>query len=465
MLLSLKVKTIIARERLPQGDPFELPDFCASNPRVAFSESIASFDLWSAIRPNYGIAEIGQLHEGGPLVIREFKTLQRKQLMEPKWGTVISAAPSLPVAIWIRLTKLPVLSPFRAPATWGELRTAVGNGSTTSIDKILEKTLSAIRDGLRHIALIGFPIPQEYGPADQPHQMHWQALSLPIVSPGQNYPDGFRPNAKGYWMQDRKHRFRDSDTIQWRKSLNWHEDQLSGRGRLNECILGHKVAIIGAGAIGSILAELLIRGGVQELLVIDDDTLDAGNLVRHTLSMADIGRRKAEALATHLNQLSPHARAEGIAEVFPDGISAENKTKLQECDLIIDCSATDNVLRGIGNWKWKAGTVLFSLSLGFEAERLYLLAGFPGTDYMRALEEAFKNELELDNKLLENANLPADATGCWHPLFPAPVDRIWAMIGIALGHIENIMISNVRLTAMLLKWVDGQVTFEHRNLT
>jgi len=465
MLLSLKVKTIIARERLPQGDPFELPDFCASNPRVAFSESIASFDLWSAIRPNYGIAEIGQLHEGGPLVIREFKTLQRKQLMEPKWGTVISAAPSLPVAIWIRLTKLPVLSPFRAPATWGELRTAVGNGSTTSIDKILEKTLSAIRDGLRHIALIGFPIPQEYGPADQPHQMHWQALSLPIVSPGQNYPDGFRPNAKGYWMQDRKHRFRDSDTIQWRKSLNWHEDQLSGRGRLNECILGHKVAIIGAGAIGSILAELLIRGGVQELLVIDDDTLDAGNLVRHTLSMADIGRRKAEALATHLNQLSPHARAEGIAEVFPDSISAENKTKLHECDLIIDCSATDNVLREIGDWEWTAGTVLFSLSLGFEAERLYLLAGFPGTDYMRALEEAFKNELELDNRLLENANLPADATGCWHPLFPARLDRIWAMIGIALSHIESIMISNMGLTAMLLKCVDGQVTFEHRNLT
>lgn len=444
-----------------EGDPFELPDFCASEPLVAFSESVASFDLWSDVQYTHGIAEMGQLHKGAPLVVREFKTPQGKLLVKPSWGTVISEAPSQPVAVWIRLTELPVLPPFRAPATWGEFRSAVKNSGIRH-DDILEKALATIRDGLRHIALIGFPIPQEYGPAKEPHQMHWQALSLPIVSRGRNYCHGFRPNAKGYWMRDRQKFFRDSDTIQWLKSINWHEDQVSGRGRINPVLSGRRIAIIGAGAIGSVLAELLVRGGVRELFIVDADTVEAGNLVRHTLSLADVGKPKAAALADHLNQVSPHARVEGVVEAFPHPLTAESETKLKECEVVLDCSATDDVLRVIGDWKWKSGTAIFSLSLGFEAERLYLLSGMPGTDYMRLLEEAFKSELEIDKELLESAELPTEATGCWHPLFPARIDRIWAMVGIAIGHIENMITSGEAITAMLLKWADGQVTVERR---
>ena len=445
-----------------EGDPFELPDFCASDPLVAFSESVASFDLWSDVQYTHGIAEMGQLHKRGPLVVREFKTPQGKLLVKPSWGTVISEAISQPVVVWIRLTELPVLPPFRAPATWGEFRSAVKN-SGVRLDDILENALATIRDGLRHIALIGFPIPEEFGPAKQPHQMHWQALSLPIVSRGQNYCHGFRPNAKGYWMRDRQECFRDSDTIQWLKSINWHEDQLSGRGRIKPVLSGRRIAIIGAGAIGSVLAELLVRGGVRELLIVDADTVEAGNLVRHTLSLADVGKPKAVALADHLNQVSPHAHVEGVCDAFPD-LTMESETKLQEYEVVLDCSATDEVLRGIGDWKWKPGTVLFSLSLGFEAERLYLLSGMPEIDYMRSLEESFKDELEVDRRLLENAELPVEATGCWHPLFPARIDRIWAMVGIAIGHIENMITSGEAITAMLLKWSDGQVTVERRNL-
>lgn len=448
---------------IEEGEPFELPDFCAYAPLVAFSESIATFESWSAIEQDYGIADMVLLSNGGSLIVREFRTIDGRHLMKPRWGTIVASAQDQPKGIWLRLDALPILPPFKAPATWGELRAAVQIVGV-SLDVCLEKALSVIRDGIQHRALIGFPIPKEYGPESHPQIMHWQALLLPILSRGQNYCDGFRADAKGYWMKDRQDHFRDGDSVRWLKTANWHEDQLAGRGRFDQSLSSMRVAIVGGGAVGSILAELLVRGGLQNLLIVDSDIIKVGNLVRHTLSMTDIGKRKAEALAAHLNQISPHARAEGIPESFPDRISEGNKKKLTECDIIFDCSGTDNVLRGFGECSWNKDTIFFSLSLGFGAGRLYLVSGYSGTDYMNLLEEAFGKELDLDSELLEEAKLPAEAMGCWHPSFPARIDRMWSLIGSTIGRIEKMLISGEVIPAILFKSTDGHVSLEIRKL-
>lgn len=448
---------------IEEGEPFELPDFCANAPLVAFSESITTFETWLSIEKDYGIADILRLLNGGSLIVREFRTVDGRYLMTPRWGTIVLSAQNQSKAIWLLLDALPVLPPFRAPATWGELRAAVQK-FRVSLDACLEKALSVIRDGLPHLALIGFPIPREYGPDSSPKIMHWQALLLPTLSRGQNYRDGFRANAKGYWMKDKEDRFRDEDPIQWLMTANWHEDQLAGRGRFDKRLCSRRVAIIGGGAVGSVLAELLVRGGFQDLLIVDSDIFETGNLVRHTLGMISVGKRKAEALAAHLNQLSPHARAEGISENFPNHISKGNKKKLTECDIIFDCSGADNVLRGLAEWEWNEDTIFFSISLGFGAERLYLVSGSSGTDFMSLLEEAFGNELNLDKQMLAEAELPTEATGCWHPLFPARIDRIWALIAVIVGHIEKMLISGEIDPAILLKATDGQVTVESKGL-
>ena len=62
------------------------------------------------------------------------------------------------------------------------------------------------------------------------------------------------------------------------------------------------------------MAEHLVRGGVTDLALIDGDPLEAGNLVRHSLTMNELKGNKAEKLMERLNFVSPHARVRAIAK-------------------------------------------------------------------------------------------------------------------------------------------------------
>ena len=85
--------------------------------------------------------------------------------------------------------------------------------------------------------------------------------------------------------------------IYWLMSENWNENELYNRGKLHSNVASSAILQIGAGAVGSTIAELLVRTGQNELTIVDDDRLLAGNLVRHTLNIGDIYKPKAEALA------------------------------------------------------------------------------------------------------------------------------------------------------------------------
>jgi hypothetical protein len=412
-----------------------------------------------------GIARICSLSDDRLLAAREFLTLSRATVLRPAWGTAIWAAEAEPDAVWIRLPRVPVLPPYRAPGTWGELRRAVAEGPGSGLDALLCAALNRIRDGNEHIALIGFPIPETFSPSAVPAVMHWQAMRLPPLAYGSNYRPGFRASARGYWMQDRYGHFRDSDGIRWLESCNWHEDQLAGRGRFNTKLSGLRTAIIGAGAVGSVLAELLVRGGANHLLVVDPKSVQGGNLVRHTLGVAAIGGSKAEALAEKLNDASLHASVIGIRGTFPDGLPKEAVDQLRSCELVIECSANDGVLRATGEWGWSETARLASLSLGFEAERLYVVAGPANGQHLAALIKAFRPELDRDRECLEKAKLSGEAVGCWHPLFPARVDRIWAMVATAISHVEGwVACEQPGIVAILLRWHDGQVLMERREI-
>jgi molybdopterin/thiamine biosynthesis adenylyltransferase len=67
-----------------------------------------------------------------------------------------------------------------------------------------------------------------------------------------------------------------------------------------------KVAVVGVGAIGSTVADLLHRGGVGHLHLIDADRVLPGNTTRHLLGDAAVGRPKAGAVAEALRAARPH---------------------------------------------------------------------------------------------------------------------------------------------------------------
>ena len=65
------------------------------------------------------------------------------------------------------------------------------------------------------------------------------------------------------------------------------------------------VAVCGAGAVGSRIADELARSGIGALILVDPEPFEASNLSRHVLGYRDVGRNKAEALADHLRRQVP----------------------------------------------------------------------------------------------------------------------------------------------------------------
>ena len=64
------------------------------------------------------------------------------------------------------------------------------------------------------------------------------------------------------------------------------------------------VLLVGAGSVGSLLADGLVRGGIGDLAIIDPDQVEPHNLSRTLYGMADIGKAKAPALAALLRRIN-----------------------------------------------------------------------------------------------------------------------------------------------------------------
>lgn len=61
-----------------------------------------------------------------------------------------------------------------------------------------------------------------------------------------------------------------------------------------------RIAIIGCGSVGSRVAEQLALSGIDELVLIDHDTLTHDNIYRHVLGLSSVGKRKVDALKQEL---------------------------------------------------------------------------------------------------------------------------------------------------------------------
>ena len=108
-----------------------------------------------------------------------------------------------------------------------------------------------------------------------------------------------------------------------------------------EKIRRSRVAIIGLGALGTVIAEELTRAGIGFLRLIDRDFVELHNLQRQMLydeEDARMHRLKVEACAQHLHSINSEVQVEAFPEDFNYG-NAESF--LQDVDLILD--GTDNL--------------------------------------------------------------------------------------------------------------------------
>lgn len=78
------------------------------------------------------------------------------------------------------------------------------------------------------------------------------------------------------------------------------------------------VGIVGLGSGGGFVAVSLAMSGVGRFVLIDDDIVEAHNVVRHVADHRDTGRRKVDAVADLIRQRNPDAEVTTIVGRFED---------------------------------------------------------------------------------------------------------------------------------------------------
>ncbi|MCW8087711.1 ThiF family adenylyltransferase [Sabulicella glaciei] len=129
--------------------------------------------------------------------------------------------------------------------------------------------------------------------------------------------------------------------------------RLAGRSAPDD----RSVVLVGAGAIGSHVADDLAREGRFRWTVIDDDRLLPHNLARHVARGDAVTRPKARILADHINlTLTGPARASAIAaNLFANGDdSAAIEEALRSADIVIDATASVLAARHLSDHQTQA---------------------------------------------------------------------------------------------------------------
>lgn len=77
-----------------------------------------------------------------------------------------------------------------------------------------------------------------------------------------------------------------------------------------------KVAIIGMGSGGSLLALYLAKSGVKDFIFIDDDQLETHNIIRHICDLTNIGRFKTKAVKDYIEARIPDVKIRTVERKF-----------------------------------------------------------------------------------------------------------------------------------------------------
>lgn len=262
--------------------------------------------------------------------------------------------------------------------------------------------------------------------------MHWQPLRIPAEVMSTKARPGFRNTEQGLWQRDLTATLQTDEELVWLRGENWSPEALGARGQLSSRLRETSITLVGAGTLGSAIAELLVRGGVWNLHVIDPERLVAGNLVRHSLGLEDVSRPKAQALAARLNRISPFARITFDVRHCTD----ERASKTQGTRIVLDTTGSDDVLHQLCSGPLEPETMLASFSMGLGATRLYSLCVPHLSMRFDDFQDAMQRWLLKDIKDFGSKSLPYGGHGCWHPLFPARCHEVVLHAAAAVDQLE-----------------------------
>lgn len=222
-----------------------------------------------------------------------------------------------------------------------------------------------------------------------------------------------------------------------------------GRGCLKSAITDKKIALIGLGAIGSMVAEIFAHGGVSEVGLWDNDIVEPGNICRAAFHLSDMGNSKVEAVANKFKSINPFINLQGIKQhggwfgTDPNDMNYINGSfygninyngqeealkEIKEYDMIIDCTGSNEMLHFL-SYALKDKKII-SLCITNHSNELVCVSNSNGNPF--ELRKAYLSRIEQDTK-----NFYAEGEGCYSPTFLAKYPDISALINLCIKELDS----------------------------
>lgn len=431
---------------LDKDQPWELPDFRTGfeslAPPLLFVESSDSYAQWSKRVGQFGIAQLARHCTTNGIVVVRFQH-EGVHVQIPPIAKAFYDCERLSPCEWILVSSLVYLR-HRPPLKFSELDELCRRDSIDFWQILRRAVRHPAFDNCHHI-LIGTPIPRIVGSPFA--EIHWQPITIPksILDRMPRVSKGHRNN--DIEMRSRLQTFLKDMAVPWTKSVNMAPERLLARGAMSDGIRAKRICLLGCGAIGSLVAEYLARGGVNDLTLVDSDLLEFENLVRHPLAPFDVGEYKAKALVRRHKGLSPSTIVTGYSASVPISQASSEYAPLREklglADVIIDCTADDSAFRWASHYGRIEGKTVIHIYTNPHARMLTLCCSGRHASCQRVASRLDEDVESGITPFSKEQYYPVEeiepGAGCWKATFPARGSDLATLVGAAMPVLERFL--------------------------
>ena len=417
--------------RLTTADErYETPHLvdCADHPIVVYVEGgVGSFEWVRAA--GFGIAQLCRVHTHPPNALELYRvaglaatgrTGTPDSLLSTIRAGAFGAEQIAGYAPWVYAGSPVARAPHHAPHRWKDLPPETRRRMLQALRRVDHS------DGAVPLLLLAFGIPKVW--EGEKEAIVWAAVQLADWESGTfDPPKGFRPDHPEDWPKVRSF-ITANDPLRWiRACRDISPEALSSRSASTPNPLsGRRIAVLGAGALGSMLATTIAKLDPADLLLIDKELLEPGNLVRHEAAATGVESPKAVRMAEALQPLRAEQTVRGrYCDILKQW--EELVPELAGCDLILD--ATGNVgvhTRLADDTRLAHARVAWCYVKPGPAFGFLALRRAHSTMSLSTAEDALRTALEpevrarFDARQISDNGLVWPTPGCYHPTFDAP---------------------------------------------
>ncbi len=322
--------------------------------------------------------------------------------------------------VWVFLEQEPVYNKKLRFTNWKDLGMQLPENFSDYFREFCKKSSSArlVPNGMEENILIavGYKIPN-----GKSYEVHWDLALLPK----NDFPR--KSNQSSHFIKNY------DKPILWDKTFNASYERFFGRGSIDKKIANSKILIIGNGAIGSSLAELLTRSGATKIDLADVEEVEPGNICRSVYDFVEISFSKSERLQEKLQLISPFIEV----DIFPNLKASSLKTSvgkeiyemLNRYEIIFDCTANNEIIQMLTDFQLP--NTVFYLSISDKAKEMICVCNSDNSNIIERRNQmlySFGNYQEAEFR---------EGTGCWHPTFEASFFDINQLLNYTVRKINS----------------------------